>query len=67
MPELPEVETTCNGIKPHILNKKICIKKFLMDSKIVVGIGNIYANEILFILTMNHLTMNHNCRLNYFL
>lgn len=23
MPELPEVETTCIGIKPHILNKKI--------------------------------------------
>ena len=23
MPELPEVETSCRGIKPHILNKKI--------------------------------------------
>lgn len=23
MPELPEVQTTCNGIKPHILGKKI--------------------------------------------
>jgi len=23
MPELPEVETTCNGIRPHIINKKV--------------------------------------------
>jgi len=28
--------------------KKQAIKQFLMDSKIVVGIGNIYANEALF-------------------
>lgn len=24
MPELPEVETTCRGIEPHVLNKPIC-------------------------------------------
>ncbi len=30
------------------LNRKIVVKSFLMDSKIVVGIGNIYANEALF-------------------
>lgn len=28
--------------------RKIPVKLFLMDSKVVVGIGNIYANEILF-------------------
>lgn len=28
--------------------RKIVIKSFLMDSKIVVGVGNIYANEALF-------------------
>jgi formamidopyrimidine-DNA glycosylase len=28
--------------------KKIALKKFLMDSRILAGIGNIYANEILF-------------------
>ncbi|MCK5664861.1 MAG: bifunctional DNA-formamidopyrimidine glycosylase/DNA-(apurinic or apyrimidinic site) lyase [Thiotrichaceae bacterium] len=28
--------------------RKIAIKQFIMDSKIVVGIGNIYANEALF-------------------
>ena len=29
-------------------NRKLAIKNFLMDSHIVVGIGNIYANEALF-------------------
>ena len=29
-------------------NKTIAIKQFIMNSKIVVGIGNIYANEALF-------------------
>ena len=29
-------------------NKKQAVKQFLMDSKVVVGIGNIYANEALF-------------------
>jgi formamidopyrimidine-DNA glycosylase len=30
-------------------NRAICIKSFIMDSKIVVGIGNIYATEALFL------------------
>jgi formamidopyrimidine-DNA glycosylase len=29
-------------------NKKVAVKSFIMDSKIVVGVGNIYANEALF-------------------
>lgn len=29
--------------------RKICIKSFIMDSKIVVGVGNIYASESLFL------------------
>jgi formamidopyrimidine-DNA glycosylase len=29
--------------------RKIAVKSFLMDSKVVVGIGNIYANEALFL------------------
>lgn len=29
-------------------NKKLAVKSFIMDSKIVVGIGNIYATEALF-------------------
>lgn len=30
-------------------NKHIAVKKFIMDSHIVVGVGNIYANESLFL------------------
>jgi formamidopyrimidine-DNA glycosylase len=30
-------------------NKKIAVKNFIMDSKVVVGVGNIYANEALFL------------------
>lgn len=30
-------------------NRKTSIKQFLMDGKVVVGVGNIYANEALFI------------------
>lgn len=30
-------------------NRKLSVKSFLMDSRIVVGIGNIYANEALFL------------------
>lgn len=29
-------------------NKRVAIKQFIMDNKIVVGVGNIYANESLF-------------------
>lgn len=29
-------------------NRKVAIKTFIMDSKVVVGVGNIYANEALF-------------------
>ncbi|MEZ5490033.1 MAG: bifunctional DNA-formamidopyrimidine glycosylase/DNA-(apurinic or apyrimidinic site) lyase [Gammaproteobacteria bacterium] len=29
-------------------NKKVAIKNFIMDSSVVVGVGNIYANESLF-------------------
>ncbi|WP_455200183.1 bifunctional DNA-formamidopyrimidine glycosylase/DNA-(apurinic or apyrimidinic site) lyase [Kaarinaea lacus] len=30
-------------------NRKLAIKQFIMDSHIVVGVGNIYANEALFL------------------
>ncbi len=34
-------------------NRKVPIKTFLMNSKIVVGVGNIYANESLFCAKIN--------------
>ena len=37
-----------NYIFKYLINKKKNIKSFLLDQKFVSGIGNIYANEILF-------------------
>jgi formamidopyrimidine-DNA glycosylase len=40
----------CNGelLFKRSRNRKVPIKSFIMDSHIVVGVGNIYANEALF-------------------
>jgi formamidopyrimidine-DNA glycosylase len=40
----------------YFLNKKKDIKSFLLDQKFVSGIGNIYANEILFLSKINPTT-----------
>ena len=37
----------------YFLNKKKDIKSYLLDQKFVSGIGNIYANEILFVSKIN--------------
>ena len=37
----------------HLNNKKLPIKTALMSGKIVVGVGNIYANEALFMAKIN--------------
>lgn len=34
-------------------NRSVAVKQFLMDSKVVVGAGNIYANESLFLAGIN--------------
>lgn len=34
-------------------NRKVSIKQFIMDSKVVVGVGNIYASESLFYAGIN--------------
>ena len=47
-PEPLESEFNAKYLYEIAQKKRIPIKNFLMDSKIVVGIGNIYANEILF-------------------
>ncbi|NOX43541.1 MAG: bifunctional DNA-formamidopyrimidine glycosylase/DNA-(apurinic or apyrimidinic site) lyase [Gammaproteobacteria bacterium] len=41
----------------HSRNRKIAIKPFLMNSKIVVGVGNIYASEALFLAKIHPLVM----------
>ncbi|GAA5645553.1 MULTISPECIES: bifunctional DNA-formamidopyrimidine glycosylase/DNA-(apurinic or apyrimidinic site) lyase [Vibrio] len=37
-------------------NKKVAVKQFVMDNKVVVGVGNIYANESLFKAGIHPLT-----------
>lgn len=38
-------------------NRKVPIKTFLMDNHVVVGVGNIYANEALFIASIHPSTL----------
>lgn len=40
-------------------SKKQAVKNFLMDSRMIAGIGNIYANEILFAAAIHPLTPVH--------
>ncbi|MDM8568513.1 bifunctional DNA-formamidopyrimidine glycosylase/DNA-(apurinic or apyrimidinic site) lyase [Thiotrichales bacterium HSG1] len=44
------LEKTFNGkyLYDRAKKRQVAIKNFIMDSKIVVGVGNIYANEALF-------------------
>lgn len=39
---------TAEGLRAALLNKSIPIKVAIMDAKVVVGVGNIYASESLF-------------------
>ena len=47
-PEPLESKFNFHYFKKYIIGKKRNIKNFLMDQKFVAGLGNIYANEILF-------------------
>lgn len=40
-------------------NKRVAVKTFIMDNKIVVGVGNIYANESLFSSAIHPLRPAH--------
>ena len=41
-------EFSAKDLHKRSRNKKVAIKNFIMDSKVVVGVGNIYAAEALF-------------------
>ena len=43
-----EKDFTIEYLQKKIYNKSKCVKNFLMDQSIISGIGNIYANEILY-------------------
>ena len=45
----------CSYLKDKLKNKKLPIKTILLDQSIIVGIGNIYADEILFKSRINPL------------
>lgn len=47
-PEPLSSDFTSTGLKEALQNKKRPIKSLLLDQKIIAGIGNIYADEILF-------------------
>ena len=48
-PEPLTADFSADYLHQRALNKKIAVKLFIMDQKIVVGVGNIYANEALFL------------------
>ena len=50
-------------LKEKLENKKIPIKTALLDQKIIVGIGNIYADEILFLSKINPLRKSNSLTL----
>lgn len=47
-PEPLSTEFDGDYLKSRSRQKKQAVKNFIMDSKVVVGVGNIYANEALF-------------------
>ncbi|MEF1183795.1 bifunctional DNA-formamidopyrimidine glycosylase/DNA-(apurinic or apyrimidinic site) lyase, partial [Vibrio sinaloensis] len=47
-PEPLTDEFNADYIASKAVNKKVSVKQFIMDNKVVVGVGNIYANESLF-------------------
>jgi formamidopyrimidine-DNA glycosylase len=47
-------------LKQCIGKKKIALKTFLLDQHLILGVGNIYADEICFLLGKHPRTMMHN-------
>ena len=47
---------TVEYLKEKLKNKKLPIKTILLDQSVITGIGNIYADEILFLSKINPLT-----------
>jgi formamidopyrimidine-DNA glycosylase len=52
-PEPLERAFTGDHLFRHSRGKKVAVKLFIMNSKVVVGVGNIYANEALFLAGIN--------------
>ena len=52
-PEPLEIDFTAEYLYQHLRNKSTAIKVAIMDSHLVVGVGNIYASEYLFRARIN--------------
>jgi len=52
-PEPWDDEFNAHNLHKQSRQRRIAIKNFIMDSKIVVGVGNIYASEALFLSGIN--------------
>jgi len=63
---LEPLNSTLDGQYLHQRSRKrkVSIKQFLMDGKIVVGVGNIYASETLFLAKINPLRLATRLSLN---
>lgn len=55
-PEPLSDEFCAEYIEAKAQNKRVAVKQFVMDNKVVVGVGNIYANESLFKAGIHPLT-----------
>ncbi|WP_114766017.1 bifunctional DNA-formamidopyrimidine glycosylase/DNA-(apurinic or apyrimidinic site) lyase [Vibrio rhodolitus] len=47
-PEPLTAEFSAEYMQQKAVNKRVALKQFIMDNKVVVGVGNIYASESLF-------------------
>lgn len=64
-PEPFDVGFTAKYLFTKAQKKNLTIKQFIMDNKIVVGIGNIYANEALFLSKIHPLSIAKNLSLDH--
>lgn len=55
-PEPLEADFTAQYLKHRAAKRSLAVKSFIMDGKIVVGVGNIYAAEALFTAQIHPLT-----------
>jgi formamidopyrimidine-DNA glycosylase len=58
-PEPLSIDFNTEYLFNKLKNRKITIKQSIMDNKIVVGVGNIYASESLFIANINPLRLSN--------
>jgi formamidopyrimidine-DNA glycosylase len=66
-PEPLSEEFTAEWLYQQSRNRKIPIKQFIMDQKVVTGVGNIYATEALFIAKISPIRAVNNISLKRYI